>query len=450
MAMALEYERKDVDQPALGARPALVLLLSINLFNYLDRYVLAAVEPAIEKQFFPNHPPSAETWMGLLATAFMVSYMITAPVFGWLADRMSRWVIVGASVLVWSVATGCSGLAGLVGGFTLLLITRLFVGIGEAGYGPAAPTLISDYYPISRRGSVLAWFYMAIPVGSALGYILGGQIAHRFGWTTAFYAVVLPGLVLGVWAFFMREPPRGESDHVSGQAATHRAGLRDYAVLFRTPSYVLVCAGMAAMTFAIGGISFWIPKYFSDVRGLGDLGTVNTTFGAITVVAGLSATLLGGMVGDKLRKRFPSSYFLVSGIAILLACPFILLLINASAPWVWVYTFLAVFFLFFNTGPTNTALANVTHPSVRATAFALNILIIHMLGDATSPPILGWIGHFHGGNHWPWAFGLVAAMTAAAGVLWLWGCRYLERDTAAAPTRLSNTAPPGAFPSDAE
>ncbi|MDB5355655.1 MAG: transporter [Phycisphaerales bacterium] len=438
--MALKDAHKDVTAPAQGARSALLLLLLINLFNYIDRYVLAAVEPEIEKQFFPNHPPNAETWMGLLATAFMVSYMITAPVFGWLADRTNRWVIVGGSVVVWSIATGCSGLAGLAGGFTLLLITRLFVGIGEAGYGPAAPTLISDMYPIARRGAVLSWFYMAIPVGSALGYVLGGQLAQRFGWPSAFYAVVAPGLALGAWCFFKPDPPRGQCDAPAARDSVRKAGVSDYSVLLRTPSYVLNCAGMAAMTFAIGGISFWIPKYLAVVRhDVGDLKHVTTMFGAITVVAGLIATLAGGLAGDKLRKRFPSSYFLVSGIAILISCPFILLMLHAKPPWVWVYTFLAVFFLFFNTGPTNAVLANVTHPSMRGTAFALNIFIIHALGDAASPPILGKIGHYS----WDAAFGVVAGMTALAGVLWLWGCRHLDRDTAAAPNRLNE---PGGFP----
>src|SRR5689334_1861946 len=117
-----------------GARTALTLLLSINMFNYVDRYVLAAVEPAVQKDFFKPNDPNAEAWMGSLATAFLFSYLLMAPIFGWLADRMSRWVLVGVSVIIWSLATGASGLAAFFG---MLLVTRLFVGIGEAGYGPA-------------------------------------------------------------------------------------------------------------------------------------------------------------------------------------------------------------------------------------------------------------------------------------------------------------------------
>jgi MFS family permease len=438
-SLKLDYDPRavgDRDMPAPGARKALTLLLAINLFNYVDRYVLAAVEPKVQEQFFRSSDPNAEFLMGSLATAFMVSYMLAAPVFGWLADRMSRWLLVGVSVLLWSLATGASGLAGT---FTILLITRLFVGVGEAGYGPAAPTIIADLYPLARRGAVLSWFYAAIPVGSALGYAMGGLVADHYDWRHAFYVVVPPGLLLAVLCFFMRDPRRGQVDagaSAIGRAATskpaRKASTGDYLMLLKTPSYVLDCLGMAAMTFAIGGIAYWMPKYLLTRPHTGNLGQINVIFGAITVFAGFTATLAGGWVGDKLKARFPSSYFLVSGIAMLIACPLILLMLWMPFPLAWGVMFLAVFFLFFNTGPSNTILANVTHPSIRATAFAINILVIHALGDATAPPILGKIGHYS----WNAAFMLVAAVMALAGLFWLWGCRYLAADTAAAPHRL--------------
>ena len=321
----------------------------------------------------------------------------------------------------------------------ILLITRLFVGVGEAGYGPAAPTIIADLYPLSRRGVVLSWFYAAIPVGSALGYTVGGFVADRYDWRHAFYVVVPPGLLLGIFCFLMRDPRRGQVDARAGVgsgAAVRKVTAADYLMLLKTPSYVLDCLGMAAMTFAIGGIAYWMPKYLVMRKGAGTLGQINMIFGGITVVAGLLATLAGGWAGDKLKARFPSSYFLVSGVAMLIACPLILLMLWTPFPWTWGVIFLAVFFLFFNTGPSNTILANVTHPSIRATAFALNILVIHALGDAPAPPILGKIGHYS----WDMAFLLVAATMALAGLFWLWGCRYLAADTAAAPHRLGTEA----------
>ncbi len=418
-----------IDEPSRpGARKALILLLTINLFNYIDRQVLAAVEPRIREHFFPGAAEEAALGKtGLLATAFLVSYMVTAPLFGWLADRFSRWTIIAISVILWSLASGASGLAATFG---MLLVTRCFVGIGEAGYGPAAPTLISDFYPVSIRGAVLSWFYMAIPVGAALGYALGGFVAGHWGWRWAFYVVTVPGLLLGAICFLMRDP-RGPK-----APRRKRAKLDDYLQLFRIPSYVLDCGGMTLLTFAIGGISYFMPAYLVW-RQAGDLAHVNIIFGATLVVGGLSATLLGGWTGDKLRPRFAGSYFLVSAIGIWLAMPPILLMLVTPFPAAWVFVFLAVFFLFFNTGPSNTILANVTPSAVRATAFAVNILVIHALGDAISPPLLGRIvGPFrvNGQSIYRWnsAFVLVAATMIGAGALWIAGARYLARDTARA------------------
>lgn len=408
--------------PAPGARSALLLLLAINLFNYIDRYILAAVEPEIRRTFFAPDDPEAMAKTGALATAFLLSYMFMAPAFGWLADRVSRWRLIGFSVALWSLASGATGLAG---SFGILLVTRIFVGIGEAGYGPSAPTIISDLYPVATRGRVMAWFYMAIPVGSAIGYALGGVVAANLGWRWPFYLVTLPGLVLGALCFFMREPRRGA---VNG-GASKRATLNDYLQILRTPSYVLNTLAMTAMTFSIGGLSFWVPSYILEYRGQPDLGRINLIFGGITVVAGLLATLLGGYLGDRLSRRFPSAYFLVSGIAIAVAFPFSIAMLYAPFPMAWVMIFLAVFFLFFNTGPANTALANVTHPSVRATAFALNIFIIHAAGDAISPPLIGAIA---GRSNMNTAFFLVSAVMLLGAVFWLWGTRYLARDMARA------------------
>ncbi|HXT60523.1 MAG TPA: MFS transporter [Pirellulales bacterium] len=410
------------------ARLSVALLLAINLLNYVDRFVLAAAVPKIQSEF-----SSSDSQMGSLATAFLVSYMITAPLFGWLADRFSRWKLMGLAVIAWSLASGASGWAE---SFAVLFATRLAVGVGEAAYGPAAPTVIADLYPIQRRGSVLAWFYMAIPVGSALGYVLGGIAAQHLHWRWAFYLVVPPGILLGLLCFLMPEPPRGASD--SPTRSRRRVKLADYLTLLRTPSYVLNCAGMTAMTFALGGVSFWMPKYIHLYRGEPNLDRVNVIFGALTVVSGISATLLGGLAGDRLSARFPGAYFLVSGAGMLLGFPCFLMVLFAPFhpfPWAWIFIFLAEFCLFFNTGPTNTILANVTHPGVRSTAYALNIFIIHLLGDAISPPLIGAISDRFEGNM-NFGFMAVSGAILLSGVFWLWGARYLQRDTELAPSRI--------------
>lgn len=424
-----------------GANLALALLLSINLFNYIDRQILASVEPEIRQSLLLTSDPddpNAKAKMGLLSTAFLLSYMLAAPLFGLMAERTSRWLLIGVGVTLWSLASGASGLAATFG---LLLVTRCFVGIGEAAYGPVAPAIIADYYPVAVRGRVLAWFYVAIPVGGALGYTLGGQIAAldpaNQSWRWAFYAVVAPGLLLGLWSFLKRDPPRGAADQLA--TPPRRANMKDYLILLRTPSYVVNTLGMTAMTFAMGAFAFWMPAYLKEhgvapVMGL----QPPAFFGVVTATAGLVATLSGGMAGDALRARFSGSYFLVSGAGLLAAVPCAVLFLTVPFPLAWVFVFFSVFFLFFNTGPSNTILANVTHPSMRATAFAMNILVIHALGDAISPPVVGAIADQYKdqGLGLKVGFAAVSAFMFLGGLIWLYGARFLARDTAAAPHRL--------------
>lgn len=423
-----------------GAHLALTLLVAINLFNYIDRQVLAAVEPRIRAELFPESiqpgasaelKAAAGSAMGMLSSAFLIAYMFAAPVFGLLAERMSRWLLIGFGVILWSIASGGSGWNwhhDLAVAYWILFITRCFVGIGEAAYGPAAPAVISDLYPIKSRGQVMSFFYLAIPVGGALGYTFGDMVASSsLGWRWAFYLVVPPGLLLGLLCFLMREPQKGGAD----PGAPHKhVGLRDYLIFLRTPSYVLNTLGMTGMTFAIGGMAFWMPDYL-DYRKAGE-GAV-TIFGGITVLAGFLATLAGGLAGDWLRPRWAGSYFIVSGAAMMLGFPMILMMIWTPFPLAWIWVFLAVFCLFFNTGPTNTILANVTHPALRASGFAMNILVIHLLGDVLSPPLMGWVAGYYGRDM---SFIVVSVAVLVGGLFWLAGAKYLERDTALAPTRL--------------
>jgi MFS transporter, Spinster family, sphingosine-1-phosphate transporter len=451
-----------------AARTALIVMLAINLLNYVDRQMLAAVESRIEETFFPEseYPrdpetqqpldPTIEGKIGSLNLAFMVSYILLSPVFGLLADRMRRWTLVGIGIILWSLATGGTGLAPT---FMILFLTRCLVGVGESAYGPVAPSIIADLYSVEQRGRMLSLFYAAIPVGSALGYVLGGQITGWTGdWRWAFLVVVPPGLLLGGLCFFMPEPKRGRFDSavVPGtRTGAANAGTveivataepqtiivpgrgvrwRDYAVVLKTPSYVLATIGLTAMTFALGGMAFWMPRYISKVCQAGPLEEVNVWFGIVVVVSGLGGTILGGMLAEWAKPRVPGSYFLVSGVAMIVGFPMALLVLCSHFPLAWVFLFLACFCLFFNTGPINTILVNVTHPSVRASAFALNILIIHGLGDAISPAVIGLINGYSGSM--TVGFLAVSFMYLVAAVCWLLGVRHLERDTRLAPTRL--------------
>jgi predicted MFS family arabinose efflux permease len=401
-----------------GAYSALALLLAINLFNYIDRQVLAALEPEIRKTFFAPNDPHAMTRMGLLGDAFLVTYMISAPLLGWLADRFSRWIIVGCAITLWSLASGATGLAA---SFGMLFLTRVLVGIGEGGYGPAAPTILADLFPVEKRGRILAIFCSAIPVGSALGYILGGQIGAHYGWRWAFYLVVPPGLILATFCFFRADPER-----IARRAQTaRRMRISDYLAIFRIRSFSFNTLAQAAMTFAVAGIGFWVAEYLR-FRGQPPA-AAKTTFGAILVVAGLTSTLFGGWLSDKLRPKFPSADFLVSGGGMIVACPIFIVGLYVPFPLAWVAMFVAIFCLFLNTGPSNTAIANVSLPAVRAMAFALNIFVIHVLGDLLAFPSIGFIG---GHTDIRIAFLFVTGVMFLSGVIWLAGMKFLPADAA--------------------
>jgi MFS family permease len=339
----------------------------------------------------------SDTALGFLGSAFMLSYLLFAPLFGWLGDRWSRTRLAAGGLVVWSLATA---LAGYAPGYRTLLAARATVGVGEASFGTVSPGLISDFFPRERRGQILAWFYVAIPVGSALGYLLGGVLGQMYGWHAAFLLVGVPGLLLAIPLARLRTPPRGgdapQPDaghplHYARQGAEGEGrAAAGYAALFRSRSFVCNTLAMAAMTFAIGGLAQWIPSFLYRVHSL-DVAKANTLFGATTVLAGILGTLAGGWIGDRWQKRSGKGYLLVSGWGFLIGTPFAVWAILAPGlTGCMSAIFIAEFFLFLNTGPLNTVIINVTKPAVRAMAFAVNIFFIHALGDAVSPSILGW------------------------------------------------------------
>lgn len=401
----------------MNARIAIAILFGVNFLNYIDRYVIAAVLPRIQDDF-----GIGDAQAGMLAMMFMVVYMVASPFTGVLGDRFPRRYLVGAGVILWSLATAASGLAA---NFTQLLTARSLIGIGEAGFGAVAPTLISDYFPREKRGRMLAYFYVAIPVGSAIGYLLGGFMGEHYGWRSAFFVAGAPGVVLGLAAFFMHEPPRGAGDGVS--AAEHRFDVRALASLVRNRTYVITTLGFSAMTFALGGMAYWMPKYFNQVKGL-PLDTANMWFGGMTVVSGLVGTFLGGWLGDWLLKRTPRAYLLVSGAGMLLAVPATLVGLTATHPAVYMPAwFLAELGVFLNTGPANAVFVNVVVPEIRATAIALSIFVYHLLGDASSPWLIGWMSDATGSLQQ--ALMLTPLAMAVSGMLYLAGSHSLPADT---------------------
>ncbi len=382
--MEIPNPNRNLPTQAYG-RYALGILFVVNLLNYIDRQVLFAVFPLIKDDLLLS-----DASLGLLGSSFMVSYMVSAPALGWLGDRYGRIKLAGWGLSLWSIATATTGLAGR---YSTLLLSRATVGIGEASFGTVSPGLISDFFPKTHRGRVLSFFYLAIPVGSAIGYVIGGIIGQTLGWHSVFFLVAVPGLILAVPLFLLREPQRGATENSVSHAL---AGVEDYISLFKNRPFVLATLAMAAMTFALGGLGQWIPTFLYRIHGQ-SIAAGNTLFGSLTVITGITGTLSGGWLGDKLQRRSEKGYLIVSGAGFLAGVPFaVYAIVSSSLAGCLTAVFFAEFFLFLNTGPLNTTIVNVTRPSVRAMAFAVNIFFIHALGDAVSPAILGRLSDLWG------------------------------------------------------
>jgi MFS family permease len=403
------------------------VLTAINLLNYLDRYVVPPLVTDLKAAM-----DLTDTELGLLVPAFMVVYMVAAPLFGAWGDRGSRTRPIAIGVFVWSLATLLSGLAR---NYPQLLAGRALVGIGEAACVAIAPALLADFFAADRRGRVLSVLNMAIPVGSALGYIVGGQVGHHFGWRAAFFVAGVPGMLLALAVLRLPDPPRGGQDPFPVAASSERAtgvqGAIDvYLSLLRRTPYMLVVLGYAAYTFALGGLAFWMPAFLERVRGV-PMVTATTGFGLIVVVTGFVGTFAGGWLGDYFLKSSRQAYLWFSGIVTLLAAPVALLALTASAPQLYFPAIVAAqLLLFMSTGPINAAIVNIVSPFERASAVALSMFTIHLLGDVPSPPL---IGHLSEVGSLGRAVLIVPVAIAVGGVIWLFSARANGRVSVPAP-----------------
>ncbi|HEV2749316.1 MAG TPA: MFS transporter [Gemmatimonadales bacterium] len=408
------------DVARLG-RTALAVLTLINLFNYLDRWIVAALAESMKH----SELGLSDTQLGSLMTGFLIVYMITAPLFGLLGDRRSRPRMLALGVGIWSVATA---LAGFARGFASLFAARAAVGIGEAAYGTISPALLADYFPRERRGRVFAIFFAAIPIGSALGYVVGGLVDRYYGWRHAFFVAGVPGLVLAALALRLYDPPRGvqDADGSSGSSAhTMSAGL------LRNRPYVLTVLGYAAYTFAIGALAFWAPSFLERVRGI-PRAQATVQFGAIVVVTGFIGTYGGGWVGDYFLRTSRQAYLWVSGVVTLVAAPLVLLALAAPQPAVyWPAIVVAELCLFASTGPINSAIVNVVAPEIRATAVAVSIFTIHILGDVPSPSLVGVLSDARTLGE---AVLIIPVAVLVGGVVWTYAAWRGERMAGAEPS----------------
>jgi MFS family permease len=377
--------------PAVKLSPAaawstLAILSALNMFNYLDRYVMSSVLTPMQKEL--GLSDGAAGWT---ASAFMLGYFITAPIFGYLGDRYPRKYLMLAGVLVWSLATAGSGLAQ---SFGQLFAIRMVVGVGEAAFVTICPSWISDVFAATKRNTALTLFYVAIPFGSAIGFTIGGWFAQHGDWRGAFIYAGLPGVLLALSLLLLQEPRRGQADDLDVHEIIPGARVREVAGLFLNRRYNLLVWGYAAQTFSIGAFGVWGPTFLHRIHGM-SLGSASTIFGVMLAGAGLLATLIGGFSANALRRRNPAGYVWIMAGSMIVATPvcfFALMTANATLSLIALGT--SIFFLFLPTGPVVSELYEIVPIHLRASAMALSIFVIHLFGDFGSPAVVGHLSTF--------------------------------------------------------
>jgi MFS family permease len=427
--------------PPSYARYALGVLFTINLFNYVDRQIMAGVLSLVQRDL-----ALTDAALGALGSAFMILYLVASVPLGILGDRLARNRLIAVGVAVWGAATFLSGIARSYG---QLFLTRTLVGIGEASYGPTATAMVSDLFPKSRRGLVNGLFNAAIPVGGAIGVIVGGVVGSRWGWRAAFFLVGIPSLGLAALAWRLGDPPRGAQDLISdGPHATYVDPIRSdgliggFLELARTPTFVMVCAVGMLVAFAIGAFNHWLPLYLERIK---HFSTAEAGFwvGVLTAAGGLLGVVTGGIVGDALARRTPAGHLLTIAAGFILSAPFgLTLLLHPSRGVFLPALFFSVFFLVLYIGSVNAVIHNVVHPSLRATAVAIFVFVVNLGGAALSPFIVGLIS---GRRSLQGAMLLLPMMVFFAGLIALAAASVVGGDMRRVERRLL-LAGPGASP----
>jgi MFS family permease len=390
---------------------ALSVLTVVNFLNYIDRQVLSAVAPSMRAEL-----GLSQAEIGFMDDALLISFTVLAILFGRLGDRYSRTKLMAAAAVVWSVATAVTAITdyspwlprghqfeipivhltvALSGVAMALCAVRAVVGIGESSYSTITPTLIADYFPPARRATALGIFQAAIPMGFALGFVIGGVLAAYFGWRAAFMIVGLPGLITAIIVWLLKEPARGKTETAeslaeleanAGSAAEtdRQSSLHTFWRIIRTRDWLLSTAGYTALTFVLGAFALWAPSLLKEEKGMSEI-AANLVLGVTTLAAGALGTFGGGWIADRVVAKRRNGYFLVCAFGSLLGVIPCTLALVLHQPILFIAAiFVTVFLLFINNAPFHAILVGSVPPAIRASAMALNIVAIHMFGDVIS------------------------------------------------------------------
>jgi MFS family permease len=394
---------------------ALAILTLVNFLNYIDRQVLPTVADLMSRDL-----GLTDTEIGAMEAALLLSFTILAPVFGLLGDRKSRTRLMASAAIIWSVATGITAFADrlpflppslrltipvvgatltLSGVALVLCLVRCMVGVGESSYSTITPSLIADFFPPLRRATALGIFQAAIPMGFALGYVIGALLAKWFGWRMAFLIVGLPGLVTASFVWRLKEPVRGSQDldeHLDqSSSAEPDAGanrrfkadnswISNVIAILTTRDWLLSTAGYTALTFALGAFSTWAILLFVREKGMSAT-SAGIALGVITLFGGAIGTFGGGWIADRVARKYRGAYFVVCAASSLLSVFPLMIALGATDAYLFLpAVFVTVMILFTNNAPFHAILISSVPSSVRATSVALNIVVIHLFGDAIS------------------------------------------------------------------
>jgi MFS family permease len=406
--MATFEKSSEASGVAKGATVALVLLTAMNFVNYLDRYILPAVQEQVKSDFHLT-----DDQIGSLTLWFFVAYVLSSPVTGWLGDKFPRKPMI---VVAGLVIAGMNFLTADVHSYLSLNLRHAALGIGEASFGIFAPAMLADFYSEAKRNTVLTIFNVAIPVGAALGFLAGGNIAASHGWRMAFIASAVPGAIIALLIlFFMREPKKVEAAHE--KAKTDKGTVMS---LLTNKAYLCAILGYAAVTFSLGGISWWMPSFLQRVDGR-DISAAGTIMGGITVVCGLGGTVCGGVLANWWSKRTRKALYLVPGISAALAVPPALLCFFGPKTVTLPALGVAVFLIFLGTGPVNAATLNAVPANLRATAMAGQLFALHIFGDMFSPKLIGIVSDH---SNLRYGLGITLVTMLVGAVIFIIGAKY--------------------------
>ncbi len=401
---------------------ALIILTSLNLLQYMDRYLIASLGTLVKAEIGLSNQA-----FGFLGTAFFLVYLLTSPIFGYLGDRWGHIRLMVWGAVLWSLATSVTF---WVGSYLTLLLARAAVGVGEASFGTLPPAYLAGILPLERRARALGWFYVALPLGAALAYLVGGLMGSRWGWRPAFLLAGLPGLVMAALVWRLPEAPRQPANQPTSPSTSNTASPWGTILsLLRIPTLRWVSLGFGMVTFTLGGLAFWMPSYLEVSKGL-SLAQANLLLFGSVAGAGALGTLTGGFLGDRFMPQTLKAPLWVSGLSIILGLPLAALAIFSPLPGLYIPALaLAIFLLFMNQGVLTSVVVSVAGAPRRAQAVALNILIIHLVGDVPSPVLIGWISDV---SSLKWGVSLTLVALAAGAVLIFKALPHLPKDLAAA------------------